>query len=165
MWFGRVQKRIVSFPLALRLHLHTPAPPPPPPPAHTPLVAPPAIITICLLKPLSLLGLEILTQLLFPSFSSIPLTTNDPTASKMRSPSHSLQASSSYRIKAIVEPIYNARDLDDLIQIQNLLSSSSQLHQLEIFEVNSLIPNSYTKIIQDCDYVREDLYLATLPSS
>ena len=155
MWFGRVQKRIVSFPLALRLHLHTPAP--------TPTPASPAIITICLLKPLSLLGLEILSQLLFPSLSSIPLTTNDPTASKIRSPCSSQQ--SSYHIKAIVEPIYNARDLDDLIQIQNLLSSSSsQLHQLEIFEVNSLIPNSYTKIIQDCDYVREDLYLATHPS-
>jgi hypothetical protein len=114
-------------------------------------------ITICLLNPSSSLGLEILTQLLAPSKPSLSSGTPEDTASKHLF----LSSPQQYHIKAVVEPIYSARDLDDLIEIQNQFSSSP-LHRLDIFEVNSLIPNSYTKIIQYCDYVREDTPLPSL---
>jgi hypothetical protein len=140
--------RKFSFPLALRPHL-------PPRPAHPSRTSTspfststslPSVTTICILNPTSFLGLEILTQLLIPS--SLSSVNIDDSASKIMSPSFQQR----YHIKAIIEPLYNARDLDDLIHIQNQLSSSP-LHSLDIFEVNSLIPNSYTKILQNCDYV------------
>jgi hypothetical protein len=89
--------------------------------------------TIAIINSTNALGLELISQLLQYS----PLSGQTEPA----------------QIKAIVSPIYNARDIDSLNYLQEKHSLASSSNHCEIYEVDPLIAHSYDKILQDCDYV------------